>query len=158
MTYISCYIASAFQIASLYLMIASDVSTKDDELINSLNDEQKKYYKQVVNERKIIFLMASLIGLIVVLAFHFAALNNWVGGFSRNAIICLYTSIYFMVEYFVYSLIPKKKWMLNEIGGDQDLVDKWIVKYNFMKTHWHIGLLLGLVSFGLYAEFFLDDE
>jgi hypothetical protein len=157
MTYTSCYIASAFQIASLYLMIASDVSTKDDELVNSLDDEQKKYYKKVVNERKTIFLMASLMGLIVVLGLHFALLNNWVGGVSRNTIICLYTSIYFLVEYMTYTLIPKKYWMLNMIGGDQDLVDKWVVKYNFMKTHWHIGLLLGLVSFGLYVEFFLED-
>jgi hypothetical protein len=157
MTYTSCYIASAFQIASLYLMIASDVSTKDDELVNSLDDEQKKYYQKVVNERKTIFLMASLMGLIVVLGLHFALLNNWVGGVSRNTIICLYTSIYFLVEYMTYTLIPKKYWMLNMIGGDQDLVDKWIVKYNFMKTNWHIGLLLGLVSFGLYAEFFLED-
>jgi hypothetical protein len=156
MTYTSCYIASAFQIASLYLMIASDVSTKDDELVNSLDDEQKKYYQKVVKERKTIFLMASLMGLIVVLAIHFALLNNWVGGISRKALICFYTSIYFLVEYITYTLIPKKYWMLNMIGGDQDLVDKWVVKYNFMKTHWHIGLLLGLVSFGLYAEFFLE--
>lgn len=155
-----CYIASAFQVASLYLMLASGVSKKDDELYNALNDEQKDYYKKVVKERSNIFLIASLTGLLVCLILHYMLQEKLIS-FNTNILTCIYVFTYFIVQYFVYTLLPKKHWMLNHImetveEGDKKLVKLWLKKYKFMKLYWHIGLVLGLIAFGMYSYYFLN--
>ena len=62
----------------------------------------------------------------------------------------MYTSIYFLTEYFVYTLYPKKHWMLQTVENNQDALD-WLEKYKYMKRHWHIGLLLGIVAVAIFT-------
>ena len=156
-----CYIAAALQISSLYLMLATSFSNKDDDFEKSLTDDLKKEYKKVVRERSNIFMIASLTGLLICLVIHLLLLKNIIDDVDIKYKVCLYVFVYFMVQYFVYTLYPKKHWMLTKLAGEDNdiaLTQKWLTKYKFMKKHWHLGLVIGIISFAMFAYFFSDKK
>lgn len=146
--YIYCYIASAFLVASIYMNFI-----KSDEYEKTLTtDTEKNMYKKVKSERVRIYLIATGIALAVTgLLFYFMQKNNPVID------TCFYTAIFFIVQYFVYSLIPKQNWMLDTVTDGQDAKD-WLKKYKMMKMNWHLGLVFGIVAFGFYSFFILDKN
>jgi amino acid permease len=145
---IYCYAAAAFFIASIYLSLIKTSDYKD-----SLNSKEKEKYKSVIKERVKIYLIASTVGLLVVGNLYFMNIRQG----SSTTTACYYTAIYFLVEYFVYSLLPKKHWMLQSVENNQDALD-WLKKYRFMKNNWHYGLVFGIISFGLFSYFVLKND
>lgn len=139
-----CGISIAFLSASAYLMLTTG-SKKG--YYKNLKINQKKMYRNVVNERRNIWLKSTLIAIIAALGYHFYFRKS---GNNNNLLACENTAIYFLVQYFVYSLHPKKNWILNSLKTRKE-IDGWVEKYQYMKTKWHIGLILGLVGYFLYS-------
>lgn len=141
---IYCYIAVAFFIADLYLMIV-----KKNDYEKSLDtQEEVDMYKKVKEERLKIYAIANIIAIMVIRNLIFM---NIKGNNNVNT-TCLYTAVYSIVIYFVYTLYPKKFWMLDTVSSRGD-AQEWLKKYNYMKTQWHIGLVLGVISYALYTYY-----
>ena len=69
----------------------------------------------------------------------------------------MYVAIFFLIEYFVYTLHPKTHWMLDSVETTQDVQD-WLEKYKYMKINWHIGLLLGVLAVGIFSYFSYNND
>lgn len=143
---IHCLIASAFLVASVYMNFV-----KNDEYLNNLNEKQKEQYNKVKEERKKIYINSSLYAVIACLLVFmlFERGNNVMDA-------CFYAFLFFMVQYFVYTLTPKKYWMLDVVEDNED-AKQWLDKYKYMKNNWHYGLLMGVLAFGLYVYFVLNN-
>tara|TARA_A100001015_G_scaffold43676_1_gene47997 strand:+ start:9082 stop:9642 length:561 start_codon:yes stop_codon:yes gene_type:complete len=143
-----CVISSAFLGSSIYMMITENKDSKY-KLYNSLSDKAKKHYENIKRERMMIWIKSSVIGVIV------ALLVNTFGGkmvkgqngqcFNKS---CMSASIFFVVQYLVYSLHPKSDWVLNHVENSEQ-TKLWLEHYKYMKRKWHIGLVLGIIGYFL---------
>ena len=59
---------------------------------------------------------------------------------------------YFLTQYLVYSLHPKKNWMLNHLKS-REQNKAWLGMYTHMKNRWHSGLVMGLISYALFTYY-----
>lgn len=141
-----CLIATCFLVGSVYM---SFIKNKDYE--KTLNDKQKEQYAKVREERQRIFIRATMGGLLacLVLFMLFERGDNLTDS-------CFYASVFFLVQYFVYILTPKKYWMLQVIEDNED-AKQWLDKYSYMQRNWHTGLILGVFAFGFYAYYALNN-
>lgn len=146
-----CGISVGFVLASVAVMLSC--SSKKG-YYQKLNEDQKKMYKKVVQERRNIWIIATVSAILAALAFHFLFNKNKEGG---SLLACENTAIYFVVQYFVYSLYPKKNWILNSLKTPEE-VQGWVNKYQDMKTRWHVGIILGLVGYFFYSYFMVKNN
>lgn len=149
-----CYAASAFLMGSLYLMLKKNNSSQKNNLIKLLNDEQKTIYNNIKMDRFRIYMKAKMGGLITALIFYLFNKEN-----NNNSVYdsCIYTFIFFITQYFIYSLHPKQDWMIKHLT-DSNQVDAWLENYRFMKDNWHRGLVLGIFSFALFSYVFIENK
>ena len=142
------YISIALFAGSLYVSLFNN-----NKYLKTLNDKESEHRKKVVVERMRIYLIANMSALLLtsILLYNDIRLKN-----SLQS-SWMYTAIYFLTEYFVYSLYPKKYWMLQSVENNQDALD-WLEKYKFMKRNWHIGLLLGILSVLIFTYYYFDDD
>jgi hypothetical protein len=142
------YIAVALFFGSFYVSLANN-----NKYIKTLNEKETEMREKVVKERTKIYITANLSALLLVsiLVFNDLHLNNRMG----NA--WMYTAIYFLTEYFVYMLLPKKHWMLHSVENKQDALD-WLEKYKLMSRNYHIGMLIGIVAVSIFFYNYNDNE
>lgn len=142
------FISVALFMGSFYVSLANN-----DKYIKTLNEKEMEMRKKVVEERKKIFLIANMCAILLVslLIFGEFTLKNKMG----NA--WMYAAIYFLTEYFVYMLLPKKNWMLHSVENKQDALD-WLEKYKYMSRNYHIGMLLGILAVGIFTYNYNDDS
>ena len=67
-------------------------------------------------------------------------------GTNTKILACSNTLVFFLVQYFVYNLYPKKNWMLDHISEKKD-IKAWLEMYKNMKKKWHYGLIIGLLGY-----------
>ena len=146
--YIYIIISVALFTGSIYVSLANN-----NKYINTLNEEEKEMRKKVVKERSIIYLIANICALLLVALLIYQKVN------LKNKInnVWMYTAVFFVTQYFVYMLIPKKHWMLQSVQTNQDAVD-WLEKYKMMSRNYHIGMLIGIVAVGIFAYGYFEDE
>jgi hypothetical protein len=135
------YISIALFAGSIYVSLANN-----DKYIKTLNEKEMEMRKKVVKERSRIYLIASLSALLLT---TFLMFNNFGLKNNRNN-AWMYTAIYFLTEYFVYMLMPKKHWMLHSVENKQDALD-WLEKYRYMSRNYHIGMLMGILAVGIFT-------
>lgn len=142
------FISIALFMGSFYVSLANN-----DKYIKTLNEKEMEMRKKVVDERKKIFLIANMCAILLVslLIFSEFTLKNKMG----NA--WMYVAIYFLTEYFVYMLLPKKNWMLHSVENNQDALD-WLKKYKYMSRNYHIGMLLGILAVGIFTYNYNNDS
>jgi hypothetical protein len=146
MSELHCLIATAFLVASIYMSFI-----KNKEYENTLNETQKNYYKKVVNERKQIYIKSILYSILGCLA-----LFLFIERKDNTMDACLYTFVFFMIQYFVYILVPKKFSMLDVVEDNED-AKQWLDKYKYMQRNWHYGLLLGVGAFLFFTLFLFES-
>lgn len=142
-----CYLSAGFIGSSIYMMLSK--SSKHKKLYQTLNNKQKEVYKKIKKERLLIWLKATLLGVLFSIVFakfgkYYFDMNN---SFNRA---CIGTLIYYSVQYMVYSIHPKSDYMLNHINNNEQ-AKAWLDIYNSMKNKWHMGMLLGLVGYFLLS-------
>ena len=140
------YISFALFIGSIYVSLANN-----NKYIKTLNKSELEMRKKVVKERGRIYVIANLSAFLLV---TLLMLNN-INMKSRTNNAWMYTAIYFLTEYFVYILLPKKHWMLHSVENKQDALD-WLNKYKMMSRNYHIGMLLGILAVGIFTYNYKD--
>ena len=109
-----------------------------------LDERQKIIYNDIVQNRLKIFLFGLVFG--IILAYSLVTKLN----IDRSNKICVFIIITIIVNTIIYTLTPKKDWMLRHLSKDQ--IDKWIVIYNQMKIQKIVGLSLGIVVYYYFAN------
>lgn len=145
---VQCGVGVAFFVASITVMIKEKNNIKQ-RFYQSLTEGQKKIYKEIKKERFKIWAKASSIGMLASFLYrmNMPKINDPVKS------MCVHTMIYFVTQYLVYSIHPKKLWMLNHMKN-QNQVDMWLEHYKVMKYKWHYGLVLGLIGYMYICYFF----
>ena len=109
-----------------------------------LDERQKIIYNDIVQNRLKIFLFGLVFG--IILAYSLVTKLN----IDRSNKICVFIIITIIVNTIIYTLTPKKDWMLRHLSKDQ--IDKWIIIYNQMKIQKIVGLSLGIVVYYYFAN------
>ena len=139
----SCFGATAFGIGSLMCMFKDD--TPFAKFFNTLDNTQKKRFIAIKKERLMIWLKSTILAVIVSILGYTQFKND-----NKLINTCQMLFVYFVVQYLVYSLYPKSDWMLHHIN-DKKQNKAWLEMYSYMKNRWHLGLVLGLISYGFLS-------
>ncbi len=149
--YVSCVLAIAFLVASIFVMCNTEKNPIMKQYIQGLNEMQKKKYVEITMERRNIYLTGFFIGFVlslVLLYFFMKKMNRW-------GSICMVAAVTFTFSYFYYILVPKKDYMLKYLSDKEDNENWWKV-YRVMQKHYHLGFVLGLVGAVLFCNFIVS--
>ena len=147
-----CLIAAIFVTASIYTMLTCKNCSPFLEYKQSLSEEQKELYDQIVDEREKIYLHGLVLGIVVALAYlYFVS-----GTLNPMSHACVFVGIALAVQYSYYQLAPKSSWMLNSLTNKEQ-VDQWLEVYKFMKRRYHMGMLLGAFGYLMFAAGILGN-
>lgn len=140
-----CAIATIFIISSLYMVLTCKSCSPIKEYEESLDEQQKKIYNNIVKERMKIYLYGFAFGIIIALGYLY--LNNMSFPMANS---CIFVSIAFITQHIIYSLYPKSDYMVRHLKS-VDQVNKWFDVYRFMIKRFHIGAVIGLIGYFLLS-------
>lgn len=139
-----CLIGFALVMGMIGVNLSCDVKEEHEQFMATLTPHQLDMYKQVVQERKNAFMVSTLAGLLVAVIFSFVMKKQLKS--SRFGASCAFLSIAVIVQYFVYSLYPKSKFIVESLTTPQQLKE-WAESYQAYKRAYHLGLLLGIFGY-----------
>ncbi len=142
-----CLISAAF-FGSSVMMMTTNNDIKD-ELYNSMSEDARIQYKKIIKERVQIYIKSTILAIaaaVFINTFYLSKENTCINN------TCISTSVYFFVQYMVYSLHPKSDWVLNHLENKEQ-TSLWLKKYKYMKNKWHTGILLGVVGYFIGTYF-----
>lgn len=151
--YLSCTIASGFIFASLFTMFATKKTMLANDLRSILTPEQDEMYKSIVEERTRLYLHGLVIGLLLGVIYLYLTRKD--KNLTRR--LCVFTLITMGAQYFYYTLIPKKRWMLDYLDT-KEANQKWLEMYKYMKYQYHLGFLFGIVGYTILAYGLCRDK
>ena len=143
---LSCMMAMAFTMGSLYITLRD--KSIHYKFYKILDKKQRKIYLNIKYDRMKIASKASMLGIALSLVYKFFIKRD----FNPFTSSCIYSLIYSVTQYLVYSLHPKKDWMIKHLKGEKQ-VNAWLKNYKIMKFRWHYGLLMGIVGYGMFCYF-----
>jgi len=126
----SCLLATMLLTSMIVSSIAGIFIPIQNKL--NLNDRQKIIYNDIVKNRLQIFLFGLIFGILI--AYSFTSKLN----LDRSGKICVFIIITIIVNTIIYTITPKKDWMLRHLNKEQ--IDKWLIVYNQMKIQKLVGL------------------
>ncbi len=147
---IKLYLSLGFIFATIF-SIHGDKSLKNN-LMSMLDDEEKKYYNEIIKMRKTIYLQGLMLGFVCSLIFLF--INKFK---SKQVILLTSISITFVINYFYYILYPKKKYMISILNSKKEN-KAWLKIYKTMQIRYHVGFLFGLGAAFFMQSFILDKK
>jgi len=133
--YLSCVIGISLIVATLAVSLFGRSFGYISTYENGLNDSQKAYYRDVVRERGSLFCIGTVLGLLLGLAYYLAGGKN----------VCAFLLLFAATQYFFYTLVPKKKWMLDVLTDKED-IDAWSAVYKYFKWLYHIAFLVSIIG------------
>ncbi len=129
--------------ASVATSLSSRSLALKSEFAKTLNDEQRKAYLEVIDERMSLYTQGLAVGLIAGALYMAMLPQN-----KREptpAVIGSFALIVLGVQFLYYMLSPKKKWMLNIVRTEEQ-TKKWLEIYRYMSLRWYSGMAMGLAG------------
>lgn len=133
----SCLLATMLLTSMIISMVAGILIPIQNKL--NLNSHQKEIYNDIVKDRLKIF----LIGLVFGIGIAYSLVTNI--NLDRSNKICIFIITTIIVNTIIYTIYPKKDWILRHLTKDQ--IDNWIKIYNEMKIKKIVGMSLGIVVY-----------
>lgn len=158
---IPCLIALIFIGASLYTTISQ--CKPCEELKQNLDPSQLEIYSNIVKERLYDYYIGLILGIVLALIYYKYNSNsnngsngndngksegnnsNLASNGSRICMICIYLAIILSTQFLYYMLVPKSKYMLDYLNGDQ--IKLWLETYKTMKNKYYLGALFGIIAY-----------
>ena len=162
---IPCLIALLFIGASLYTTISQ--CKPCEELKQNLDPTQLEIYSDIVKERLYNYYIGLILGIVLALIYYKYGRNvnvnvngnsnansnvnnsegNNINGPLGNRIcsICIYLAIILSTQFLYYMLVPKSKYMLDYLNGDQ--IKLWLETYKTMRNKYYFGALFGIIAY-----------
>lgn len=145
--YTTCALATGFIGSSLALTFYTRKELLQNQLLDTLDDNQKVIYKSIVEERFTALVTGTIIGLILSAIYFYLAKTN---SAKPQTIICSVIAIIGITQYLYYRLVPKSQWLLIHLDK-REQIDAWLEMYKYMSRRCHLGFLLGIVGYALLA-------
>lgn len=97
--------------------------TRNKQFENNLSDEQRSVYNNIKVERAFLFSLGVYSGL----SLSLIILRNTQSNYPK----CMVFALSYVLASIFYMVIPKRKYMIEELRQDQ--IQNWLVIYNKMK-------------------------
>jgi hypothetical protein len=137
---ISCAIAFVLLLSSILMHFFID---KKDDFLLTLNVNQKKKYKDIIQERFKIYIFGMILGL--VLGFLYVYIYN-----EDRFKVCKFVSIVLVTKLTFYYFYPKSDFMLYHLT-ETEQVSAWTDVYRNYKNAWRNSLILATISYILLS-------
>ena len=114
----------------------------------TLNEDQKKKYREIASERLNLYLQGLFLGLIVAVLSMRLKLGKMLK--AKTPKVCAFVVIALVITHVYYMGMKKSSYMLNHLEN-QEQVNAWLEIYKHMKTRKLIGMLIGVLGYVLVA-------
>ena len=143
---ITCIIALIFLIANIYTILSCANDKKDKtNFLNVLTSKQKDTYEKIINERKTIYYMGYVLGILLAIFTIYIMKKVLKIRFNNISLVCLVGSIVFVTNYLFYILYPKSDYMLLHLS-DKRQITEWLNIYRKMQYKFHLGFVFGIIA------------
>jgi len=147
---ISCAISAIFIIGMIFMTFATTQNDIIAKYETQLPKELHITYQNIVKDRLQNYYVGYILGFILAIIVIFYNMNVRKIPASNISTVCLVVSVSFLVNYFYYTLAPKKDWMLNHVKTPEQ-TKAWLEMYRGMQVYYHSGIVLGLLGVGAFA-------
>ena len=137
---ISCAIAFVLLLSSILMHFFID---KKDDFLLTLNESQKKKYKDIIQERFKIYIFGMILGL--VLGFLYVYIYN-----EDRFKVCKFVAIVLVTKLTFYYFYPKSDFMLYHLT-ETNQVKAWTDVYRNYKNAWRNSLIIAILSYVLLS-------
>ena len=141
----TCLLGGALIGSSVMSMLGCSKGKKFDRFNELLDNNQKKIYADIKNERMSIYIQGLVMGIIL------ASLVVSMSNVNKNSKVCLFILIALGFNYFYYQLYPKSTYML-EHTYSKEQNKAWLEIYKEMKMRHKVGLILGGLGYYVFAN------
>lgn len=141
---LNCSISLIFIISMIYMMFSIDKKEIKTKMMSVLNEEEQQKYKNIINERRNIYLFGYVIGLILSLLMIYFKKSLKLK-INKNTMICFILAVSFLTTYFFYILYPKSDYMINYLDNEEKR-EAWLYVYKQFNWNYHFGLVLGIIG------------
>jgi hypothetical protein len=129
--------------ASVATSLSSRSLALKSDFCKTLNDEQRKAYLEIIDERMSLYTQGLAVGLIAgALYIAMLPVNKRE---PTPSVIGSFALIVLGVQFLYYMLSPKTKWMLNIVKTEEQ-TRKWLEIYRYMSLRWYSGMAMGLAG------------
>ena len=143
---ITCIVAVIFLIANIYIMLSCSNNKKDkQDFLNVLNIKQQQTYENIINERKNIYFMGYVLGIILSIIGYYLTKKLLKVRYNNVSLICFVGAVTFVTNYLFYILYPKSDYMLLHLS-DKRQITEWLNIYRKMQYKFHLGFVLGIIA------------
>ena len=140
-----CAGAFGFFAATFFTMLSNGELHK--EYASQLTKRQLDIYRDIKMERFRIWVKATIA------SFVFAVfLSRFLEDKDAHMRTCFMVFVFFLIQYLIYTIHPKKQYMLQYIEN-QKQSKAWLKVYKTMQLKYHLGFVLGIVAFALFSLF-----
>ena len=146
----TCIIAFIFLVANIFTILSCQNIDKR-EFNSVLNTSQKSTYKTIIEERRNIYYMGFVLGIILsilVIAYMKKIQNKRP---NNTSLVCIVGSITFITNYLFYILYPKTDYMLLHLN-DKRQIEEWLKIYKKMQFRYHLGFILGIIAVMIFCS------
>lgn len=147
---ISCMISAVFVIGMIYFYYMTDKTGIAKQYKEQLSPELQKRYEKIVKERTTISYYGYGLGLLLSIFIILYNVQFKAVKMNSAALVCTVMATSFLTNYFFYMLYPKTDTMLNYIHNPEE-VNAWLKMYKGMQYNYHMGLVLGIISVGVFG-------
>lgn len=153
--YLTCAIAVALITASFFTCFAAKKYCYQHALMRTLTPDQRTVYIEIVDRRFKLYVQGMILGLLLGALYLMSVQNKKPK--NKSSVVCTFVAIVAATQYFYYSLMPKKKWMLDYVTSEAS-VEAWLDMYKYMKNQYHWGFVIGLAGYAVLCMAFVKDE
>ena len=147
----SCSIATILIIANLYITLSANQNNATQAFYDTLTPDLKIRYKHIIQERSIIYMRGTGIGIII--AVGFAALFRDYKPLNRKCMLCIVAAITFIFNCMFYIMYPKSDYIITHLTT-QTQRNAWLRCYRSYQISYITGLILGSATAYLFANSF----
>ena len=142
---LSCLLGFTLVLSSIYMSYYKKDNTIFSEFNSLLNQEQKEIYQGIIQERMMIYIIGSVLGLSLGVIYLLKSKNE-------NYKICKFVMIIYLIKLGFYYFYPKSPLMLYSLTTKEQ-TDAWADIYTEMKNKWKQSLFIGLLGYLLVGSY-----
>lgn len=144
----TCVLAFGFLVAHLYTMTFTKQSPLQQSYLNSLSEDQRQIYGQIVTERRETYLQGLALGTLL------AGLVLVLSPLKGNQQVCVFVLTIMGTAFFYYLLKPKSHNLMVTYLNQERQRLLWQEVYQEYQSRYYSGFLLGILAFILIGRIF----
>lgn len=150
----TCAVALIFVLGQIIMTILSTTDAEVQNYRETMPEELRPIYDNIVSERIQIYYTGFLIGAVLALFIIIVNARVWKHrGLSSVPMVCLVVATAFITSILYYIVAPKSDYMANHLTEENDKVS-WAAMSAKMRNYYFGSLLMGTVATGIFAYAF----